>query len=165
MQWIEEDRPHHHSIATEFWLEFCASKPNFSVTAQPPNVVLYKGWGCRSTPTWPTSMSNIYKVIDVFHMQSIEKDRPHHHSIATEFWLEFCKPNFSVTALSPNVVLYKGWGFRSTQTWSHINVKHIQGDWRVSYAMDRGRQTPSPLHCHRVLAGILQVSPTSWLLP
>jgi len=30
-------------------------------------------------------------VIDMFHMQWIEEDRPHHHSIATEFWLEFCK--------------------------------------------------------------------------
>jgi len=39
----------------------------------------------------PTSMSNIYKVIDMLHMQWIEEDRPYHHSIAKEFWLEVSK--------------------------------------------------------------------------
>jgi hypothetical protein len=28
------------------------------------------------------------------------------------------------------------WGCRPNQDWSHINVRHMQGVWQLSYAVD-----------------------------
>ena len=76
MQWIEEDRPHCHRVL--------AGILQVSPTSRllPNHRMLYCTRVEAVDPLQldPTSMSNIYKVIDMFHMQWIEEDRPHHHS-------------------------------------------------------------------------------------
>ena len=66
--------------------------------------------------------------------------------VLAQIW-EISQPKSWVTARLQTRPLYKQWGFRPTQSGSHIHVIHIQGVWQPSYAMD-GHMDPSPLHYH-----------------
>jgi hypothetical protein len=41
-----------------------------------------------------------------------------------------------VTPGQQMMVKCSDWGCRPNQDWSHINVRHIQGVWQPSYAVD-----------------------------
>ena len=85
----------------------------------------------------PTSMSDICKVFDNFHMLWM--------------WIWMCPYNITAALIDQvlgshlekwvipgqqMMVKYSDWGCRPNQDWSHIYVRHMQGVWEPSYALD-----------------------------
>ena len=82
-------------------------------------------------------MSNPCKVFDNLHMQWMCLWMLHYNIMATLLHQAFGSHlEFWVTPGQQMMVKCGDWGCRPNQVWSHINVKHIQGVWQPSYAMD-----------------------------
>ena len=85
----------------------------------------------------PTSMSDTCKVFDNLHMLWM--------------WIWMCPYNIMAALIDQALgshleiwvipgqqmmVKYSDWGCRPNQDWSHIYVRHMQGVWQPSYALD-----------------------------
>ncbi len=84
-----------------------------------------------------TSMSNTYKMFDNFHMLWMCIWMcPYKITVALVDQAFGSHIEFLVTPGHQMMVKCGDWGCRPNQDWFHINVKHIQGVWQPSYALD-----------------------------
>ncbi len=96
-------------------------------------------WGCRPNQDW----SNI----NVRHMQSIwqssyavdvHMDASLQHYGRSHWFDETLWSHLEIWVTPGREVMVKcgDWGCRPNQDWFHINVRHMQGVWQPSYAVD-----------------------------
>ena len=92
-------------------------------------------WGCRPNQDW--SHITVCKVFDNLHMQWMWIwMRPYNITAAPADQALGCHLEIWVTPGQQMMVKCSDWGCRPNQDWSHINVRHMQGVWHPSYAVD-----------------------------
>ena len=87
----------------------------------------------------PTSMSDTCKVFDNLHMQWMwiwMRHNTNNIPAAHADQALGCHLEIWVTPGQQMMVKCSDWGCRPNQDWSHINVRHMQGVWQLSYAVD-----------------------------
>jgi hypothetical protein len=107
------------------------------VTPGQQMMVTCSDWGCSCRPNQDWSHITVCKVFDNLHMQwmciwmcpynipAAPADQA--LGIHLEIW---------GTPGEQMMVKCSYWGCRPNQDWSHINVRHMQGVWQPSYAVD-----------------------------
>jgi hypothetical protein len=106
------------------------------VTPGQQMMVKYGDWGCKPNQDWSEH-------INVRHMQGVWQP-----SYAVDVNMDVslqsssspCWPSFGNPRVTPGQQMMMkcgDWGCRPNQDWSeHINVRHMQGVWQPSYAVD-----------------------------
>jgi phage-related protein len=107
------------------------------VTPGQQMMVKCSDWGCRPNQDWSHINVRHMQVFDNLHMLWM--------------WIWMCPYNNTaalidqalgshleiwVTPGQQMMVKCSDWGCRPNQNWSHINVRHMQGVWQPSYAVD-----------------------------
>jgi hypothetical protein len=94
-------------------------------------------WGCRPNQDWShINVRHMQGVWQLSYAVDVNMDLSLQH-YGCSHWPSFGKlREIWVIPGQQMMVKCSDWGCRPNQDWSHINVRHMQGVWQLSYAVD-----------------------------
>jgi hypothetical protein len=96
-------------------------------------------WGCRPNQDWShINVRHMQGVCQPSYAVDVHMDASLQH-YSRSHWPSFGKSPRNLRMVTPGqqmMVKCSDWGCRPNQNWSHINVRHMQGVWQPSYALD-----------------------------
>ena len=111
---------------------------HWEIWVTPGHVMVMCGdWGCRPNQDWSNiNVRHMQGVSHSLYAVDVHMDASLQH-YGCSYWPNFGKsPSNLFSPRGQMMVKSSDWGCRPNQDWSNINVRHMQGVWQSSYAVD-----------------------------